>query len=100
MPFADWDDNFKNVQRKQPFVPNIKHYVASDNAGIYLVAENLGVYIISKLQALLLPPNVVAKELEGNFHRSVGISFGSLKYAKPALKEFINIANHFSTTII
>lgn len=99
MPFPNWDDNVLTVQNKQTFVPNIKHYVASDNAGIHMVAENLGVYIISRLQADLLPERVVAKDFEGDFHRTVGICVRSIKNATPALREFINIAKYFSTTI-
>ncbi|MGL6200786.1 MAG: LysR family transcriptional regulator [Lachnospiraceae bacterium] len=99
MPFPNWDDNVKIIQSKRPFVPNVKHYAASDYAAIYMVSENLGVYMISKLQLNLLPDSVVAKDFEEDFSRSVGICMKSFKYASPAQREFINIAKHFSGSV-
>ena len=95
MPIPGWDDSVKSVQEKAPFTPNIKHYTEGDTTGIRLVKENLGVFIIAKLEANLLPANVVAKELEGDFTRTIGICTKSFRHGSPAVKEFIRISRGF-----
>ena len=92
MPLKGWDDIVNIIIEKQSFTPNIRHYVASDTAGIAMAAENLGVYILSGLQLGLLPENLVYREIDGDFYRTMGICTRSLKYVSPALKEFINAA--------
>lgn len=92
MPLNGWDDIVNIIIEKQTFTPNIKHYVASDTAGIAMASENLGVYILSGLQTGLLPQNIVYREVDGDFYRTMGICVKSLKYISPALKEFINTA--------
>lgn len=95
MPIPGWDDSVKSVQERAPFVPNIKHYTEGDTTGIHLAEENLGVFIIAKLEANLLPANVVAKELDGNFTRTIGICTKSFRHGSPAVKEFIRISRGF-----
>ena len=51
--------------------------------------------IIAKLEANLLPANVVAKELEGDFTRTIGICTKSFRHGSPAAKEFIRISRGF-----
>lgn len=96
VPHENWNDNDKVVLSKQPFSPNIKHYVTGDVAGIHMVAANLGVFITSQLQTNHLPPAVLAKKLDGDFFRIVGICAKSFKHVSPAAKEFINITKRTS----
>lgn len=92
MPLKGWDDIVNIIVEKQTFTPNIKHYVASDTAGIAMAAENLGVYVLSGLQVGLLPENTVYREIDGDFYRTMGMCTRALKYVSPALKEFVNSA--------
>lgn len=96
MPYESWNDNTAIVQAKQPFSPHIKHYVAGDFTGIHMVSANLGVFILSKLQTYHLPATVVAKKLEGDFYRTVGICTKSFKHISPTLKEFLYVVKSAS----
>lgn len=46
-------------------------------------------FIMSNLQTSLLPPNVVSREFEEGYSRTMGYTVKSLKNATPALAEFI-----------
>lgn len=92
MPGRGWDDIYNSVQAVQPFVPVVRHYVASDNAVFSMISDNFGMYIISKLQLPQLPPNVVFREFEENVQRNIGICVKSLKHASPTLKEFVRVS--------
>lgn len=94
MQMQDWNDIANIVLKNQNFTPKIKHHSASDAASFAMVANNMGVYIISKLQECLLPKNVVIKEFEEDFHRTVGICIKSIKGATPIHKEFIKLAQN------
>lgn len=91
MQTKGWDDIAKIVLENQNFMPKIKYYSASDAVSFAMVAKNMGVYIISKLQGCLLPENVVIREFEEDFHRTVGISIKSIKDATSIQKEFIKL---------
>lgn len=92
MPLPGYDDELNAVLQKEPFSPNIKHYVASDAAVIEMVSNNLGVSVLSRLQVKLLPDTVISKDFAGDFYRTLGIAVKLLKNATPALKEFIRIS--------
>lgn len=92
MPTENWDSRVKIALRKSSVKPNIKHYVASDTAGISMVNEKLGVYILSKLQTSNLPPNVVVKYFEEDLSRTMGFAVRSMKNITPSLNEYIKTA--------
>jgi len=94
MQMQDWNDIANIVLKNQNFIPNIKHHSASDAASFAMVANNMGVYIISKLQGCLLPKNIVIREFEEEFHRTVGICIKSINGATPIQKEFIKFAQN------
>ncbi len=89
--YGNWNDNDRIVMSKQPFSPNPKHYIAGDAVGVRLVASNLGVFITSRLLEGTLPPTVLAKELDGDFYRTIGICARSFQHVSPASKEFFNV---------
>jgi len=91
-PISGCDGLLNAVLNKKFFQPNDKYVVSGDQVAIALVAQGKGVGIISSLQKKLLPPNVIAKEFEGEFYRNLGIVVKSLRYASPAVKEFIRVA--------
>lgn len=97
MQMQDWNDIANIVLKNQNFVPKVKHHSASDAASFAMVANNMGVYIISKLQGCLLPKNVVIREFEEDFHRTVGIGIKSKNNATSIQREFIKLAqSHLS----
>lgn len=98
MPQPGWDAMFQYVIRQRPFIPNAKHYVASDNAGIAMAANSMGIFILSQMQATSLPSNVVFRPFEENLFRTLGICVKSFKETSPALKEFIKIAMRYRNT--
>ena len=92
MPMPGFDDTIQAIMGKSPFSPHVKYHSASDVAAISMVANGMGISVISSLQVGLLPPSVIARELDGSFGRNLGIAVRSLKHASPAIKEFIRIA--------
>ena len=92
MPVPGFDDIISSIQQEAPFTPNVKYYPASDICAISMVSNNLGISVISSLQVSLLPPNVIARDLGGDYGRNLGICIKSAKHAAPAVKEFIRIS--------
>lgn len=92
MPMKNWDSRVKIALKNTSVKPNIKHYVASDTAGISMVSERLGVYILSKLQTGNLPKNVVVKYFDEDLYRTMGFAVRSMKNITPALSEYIKAA--------
>ena len=99
MPLPGYDDIVNSVLQKEPFLPNIKHYVASDTAVIEMVSNSLGVSVLSKLQIRQLPNSVISKDFIGDFHRTLGIAVRSLRNAPPVLKEFIRVSQESARQI-
>lgn len=89
MPLPGWDDPVHMITQKYNITPNVKHYVASDTAGIALVNERQGVYVVSKLQAQIIPSHIIVKEFEEDIHRNMGYAVRSMRNITPALNEFI-----------
>lgn len=92
MQVQNWNDIANIVLRNVDFSSSPKYHCASDAAGFSLVGNNMGVYIISKLQEKSMPPNVVIREFEEDFTRTIGIGIKSLKKASPLQKAFIKLA--------
>ena len=96
MQMPGWDDIAQIVLKKAKVKPDIKHYSASDAASFAMVANYLGVYIISELQIPLLQNNIVAREFEDDFSRTIGIAVRSMKNATSAQREFVRTAQKSS----
>lgn len=92
MPVTGFDDIIHSISQKADFSPSISHYAASDTGAIALTSLGLGISVISSLQTNLLPEHVIARELDGNFGRILGITVKSLKHLSPAIQEFIRIS--------
>lgn len=92
MPLPGWDDLVAAINEKKSFTPNVRHYVASDVAGISMSANDLGLYVISSLQTSLVTDEIVLRKLDGDVGRNLGMTIKSLKNTTPALKEFIKAA--------
>ena len=92
MPLPGWDDPIHMITQKYNITPNIKHYVASDTAGIALVSEKQGVYVVSKLQSKVIPSHIIVKEFQEDIHRNIGFAVRSMRNITPALNEFIKTA--------
>lgn len=100
MPSTGSFDIVAVVMEKEPFQPIVAHYSSNDHIAIRLVANNLGVGIMSSMQKSLLPDNLVFRELEGEFHRTMGIAIKSQEYATPAVKEFIKFAKMYTEKML
>ncbi len=92
MPVPGFDDIISSIQHESPFTPNVKYWPASDICAISLVANGLGISVISSLQVSQLPSGVIARDLDRNYGRQLGICVRSLKHTSPAVKEFIRIS--------
>ena len=68
--------------------------VTSDDAAIGLVAQSIGLYLISSLRIKTspLPDAVVAKHMQGEHFRSLGIAIREMYSASPAVKKFVRFA--------
>lgn len=95
MQMPGWDDIARTVLDNINVKPDIKHYSASDAASFAMVSNFLGVYIISELQVPLLPKNVVAREFEEDFKRTIGIALKSSKNATSAQRELVQTVKKF-----
>lgn len=100
MQMSGWDDIARVVLDKANVKPDIKHYSASDAASFAMVSNYLGVYIISELQIPLLPNNVVAREFEEDFKRTIGVAVKSSKHATSVQREFINTAQSIKKNVL
>lgn len=74
--------------------------VASDDAAISMVAQNMGLYLISSLRIRTspLPDSVVAKHLQDDHYRSLGIAIREMYSAPPAVKKFVHFAMEYADT--
>lgn len=95
MPIPGWDDIARSIFDRTGVKPDIKYYSASDAASFALVASFLGVYITSEFHKPLLPQNVVMRQFEERFTRTIGVAVKSSKNATPAQREFVNIVRKF-----
>lgn len=86
------DDVVLAVKNKKNFSVHTKYYVHSDSAATSMVAAGLGVYIISSMQCGNLPDTVIAKELDTDVYRTMGIGIKLQKTDSPAVREMIRIA--------
>ncbi len=80
------------INEKASFTPNVRHYVASDVAGVSMAANELGLYVLSSMQVSMAPDNVEIRKLDTDVGRDLGMIIKSLKNTTPALKEFIKAA--------
>lgn len=92
MPSSGSYDIMDAIVKKEVFRPSVKCYVNSDSASVSLVSRNIGIAVISSLQKRLLTEDVIYKEFDGDFYRTLGICIKSLKYSTPAVKELINFS--------
>lgn len=92
MPLPGWDDLVLAINEKASFTPNVRHYVASDVAGVSMAANELGLYVLSSMQVSMAPDNVEIRKLDTDVGRDLGMIIKSLKNTTPALKEFIKAA--------
>lgn len=88
----NWNDIARIVLDKLDYTLKPKIFSASDAASYAMVSKNMGVYIISHLQKDYLPPNIIVKEFEEDFSRTIGIAIKSLKEATTTQKVFIKLA--------
>lgn len=86
-------DVINALMKKEPFSPSVTIYANSDSAIMALVSKKNGVSLLSSFHKNLLPENVVFKNFERNFYRTLGISLRSTDYASPAVKEFIRFVS-------
>ena len=84
-----WDDVTRQVVMTKSFQPKVKHYVASDNAGIALVNANMGVYPVSNLLKPLVPDTVRFVEFEEEVHRNLGLCARSFKDMSPEVRDLV-----------
>lgn len=91
-PQPGWDAMFRQIISQKPFTPNVRHYVASDNAGIAMASNSLEVFIISHMQSKNIPKTVTFLPFKEGFFRTLGMCVRSYSGASPALKEFIKTA--------
>ena len=93
MLFLGWDDLLFAITDKEKFTPNVRHYVASDLAGVSMSANELGLYVLSSMQMTMVPANVAVRQLDSPVGRDLGMIIKSIKNTTPALKEFVKAAN-------
>lgn len=93
MPLPGWDDLLSAITDKEKFTPNVRHYVASDLAGVSMSANELGLYVLSSMQMTMVPANVAVRQLDSPVGRDLGMIIKSIKNTTPALKEFVKAAN-------
>ena len=91
-PQPGWDAMLRQILRSKPFTPKVRHYVASDNAGIAMAANTSEVFILSLMQAVNLPASVTFRPFAESFYRTLGLCAQSFSDASPALKELVKIA--------
>lgn len=84
------------ISKSEKFTPIVHHYTNSDTVSIKLVSNNIGVGILSGFQKKLLPDNVVFREFENNYRRTLGIAVKSREHATPAVKKFIGLAGEMA----
>lgn len=96
MPADGFRDVYNVITQRVDVKPNVKYHIGSDVAVIGMVANHLGVSVMSKRQTRLLPNEVVVREFQENFYRTLGIAIKAHKYASPAIKEFIAISRTIS----
>lgn len=89
IPKAGSDYDVRRVLEKAGIKPNIKFSAGDDYAIIAMVEKGLGISILPELVTRRQNHNVAMLELEERSFRSLGIAVGSMKYASPATKRFL-----------
>lgn len=92
-PQNGWDEIVQDVLAAAK-IDNYKtdFHISSDIGSVALAAKGLGIFVTSELQTFLLPRGAVARRLDTELHRTMGLAVRSLKNASPAAKEFIKFA--------
>ncbi len=84
-----WDDVTRQIVMAKSFQPKVKHYVASDTAGIALVNSNMGVYPVSNLMKPIIPDTIRFVEFEEEIHRNLGLCAKSFTDMSPEVKALV-----------
>lgn len=91
MPIPGWDDIARSIIDQAGVKPDIKYYTASDTASFAMASNFLGVYITSELHKPILPQNIVMREFEEDFRRTIGIAVKLGRNITPAQHEFVQM---------
>ena len=74
LPARGYDDVYQVITDQVAIQPNVRYRVGSDIAAIGMAANRLGVTILSRQQARFLGGNVVCRDFQEDFHRTLGIA--------------------------
>lgn len=89
MPSPGYDDIYRAVADQVDIRPNVKFNVGSDVAAVGMVANRLGLSLLSRQQARFLGGNVVCRDFQEDFHRTLGVATHAGRRLSPALKVFL-----------
>ena len=89
MPSPGYDDIYRAVTDQVDIRPNVKFNVGSDVAAVGMVANRLGLSLLSRQQARFLGGNVVCRDFQEDFHRTLGVATHAGRRLSPALKVFL-----------
>ena len=88
-PYEGSDEDILLVLDDNHIKPKIKYRVRGDDSIIFMVEQGLGISLMPELLLKRLPEGVVAKKLTREYYRTLGVAVRSIKYASPAIREFI-----------
>ena len=89
MPSPGYDDIYRAVTDQVDIRPNVKFNVGSDVAAVGMVANRMGLSLLSRQQARFLGGNVVCRDFQEDFHRTLGVATHAGRRLSPALKVFL-----------
>lgn len=89
MPSPGYDDIYRAITDKVDIRPNVKSNVGSDVASVGMVANRLGLSLLYRQQARFLGGNVVCRDFQEDFHRTLGVATRAARQSEPALEVFL-----------
>lgn len=90
MPKSSIDNDVRRILKTHKTKPNILYEIAEDQAIISMVQNNLGISILPEMILYRVPDSVRMIQLEGDYHRSIGIASISFRNVSPSAKRVID----------